>query len=840
MDESTQLAEETTQTSEPTQVDDPAQVDEALGESAQTDESTQLDAPAQTDTSTQTDEEVIATEGEATEDEIEDEDSRPSWRFGFQRPTREQLLTSIAFWSVILLGAVLRFWGLGDKPLHHDESLHAYFSMGLLHNTIENWASCFSAENSACYRYDPLLHGPFQFHGIAIVYKISQWLGAPDNGLNNTTVRILAATLGSALVALPCLVRKYLGTVGAWVACFLLAISPSMVYYSRFAREDIYMAFFTLLLVVCLVRYVQSRHMGWLIGAAAAFALSYATKEATFLTVGVFGSFFGAVLAWELGVRLPIRERVDEDVALRNWLPRTAAPIFVLLYFGICGILAKWFFGKLKDLSDYVTDEKTKPLADAFVAQLKNNTVFVIPFIGIALGIFVIYKLVRELMNERSHEDGRRSIASFIDRRKQPWLNTLLAMPWIHWVFALICGWSIFLVLFTALFTMIKTGVGDGIWQGLYYWLAQQHEARGGQPWYYYLLLIPLYEQIGVVFGLVGIVRCLLRPTRFRLFLVYWFIGNFFIYSWAAEKMPWLTIHMVIPMLLLAAIGLEPAAQALVNFGKWLASEAARRKAAAEAAETLPRQPMLRPGQVGVGLTMLLALLLLAPTLQNMYQLTYVHPADAGHEMMIYVQTSVDIDTVMAKIDALDQKLYHGQHKLGIGVMSEATWPFAWYLRDYPNTCFNYPASQPSCPAAAQHPEVIIPAGEQIYTAQQQFGQEYNYQQYRMRVQWDQGYMPPQCQPTTSNPCTDPQPYIGVGPFLWLAYGDNPPSWAYTKSCTTGDISCVGANIGRIALGTSSAITRIWQWWWQRIPFGDPNGSFDMDLMIRKGLPVAP
>ncbi|MBO0793177.1 MAG: hypothetical protein J2P36_19825, partial [Ktedonobacteraceae bacterium] len=122
----------------------------------------------------------------------------------------------------------------------------------------------------------------------------------------------------------------------------------------------------------------------------------------------------------------------------------------------------------------------------------------------------------------------------------------------------------------------------------------------------------------------------------------------------------------------------------------------------------------------------------------------------------------------------------------------------------------------------------------------QQFGQEYNYQQYRMRVQWDQGYMPPQCQPTTSNPCTDPQPYIGVGPFLWLAYGDNPPSWAYTKSCATGDISCVGANIGRIALGTSSAITRIWQWWWQRIPFGDPNGSFDMELMIRKGLPVAP
>ena len=137
---------------------------------------------------------------------------------------------------------ILRFWGLGDKPLHHDESLHAYYSLQLMHN-LENWSSCFSP-TVTCYQYNPLLHGPFQFHAIALVYKISQILGAPDNGVNTTTVRIAAATLGTVIVGLPFFLRDYLGKIGAWLACFLLAVSPSMVYFSRFAREDIYMACF--------------------------------------------------------------------------------------------------------------------------------------------------------------------------------------------------------------------------------------------------------------------------------------------------------------------------------------------------------------------------------------------------------------------------------------------------------------------------------------------------------------------------------------------------------------------------------------------------------------------
>src|SRR6266446_402000 len=59
----------------------------------------------------------------------------------FSPPTREQLLLWIPFWGVILLGAILRFWALGDKPLHHDESLHAYYSLQLLQN-MAHWGWC--------------------------------------------------------------------------------------------------------------------------------------------------------------------------------------------------------------------------------------------------------------------------------------------------------------------------------------------------------------------------------------------------------------------------------------------------------------------------------------------------------------------------------------------------------------------------------------------------------------------------------------------------------------------------------------------------------------------------
>ncbi|MGZ3625890.1 MAG: hypothetical protein ACXWPG_21785, partial [Ktedonobacteraceae bacterium] len=202
-----------------------------------------------------------------------------------------------------------------------------------------------------------------------------------------------------------------------------------------------------------------------------------------------------------------------------------------------------------------------------------------------------------------------------------------------------------------------------------------------------------------------------------------------------------------------------------------------------------------------------MAVLLLLPTLHNMYEVTYVHPADGPHEMMVYVQTTTDVNTVMSKVDALDQKMFGGKHQMQIGLTSDATWPYAWYLRDYANVCFDFPTG---CPGWKNVP-VIIGGGDNPYGLEQQYGgaasnpNQYAYQQYNMRTWWDEGYKPP----ATG----------GVGPGLWLSYGDSPPQNAKF-------------NLGHAA-------QHIWQWWWQRQAIGDTGGAYDMVLFIRNNLTSA-
>ena len=475
--------------------------------------------------------------------------------------------------------------------------------------------------------------------------------------------------------------------------------------------------------------------------------------------------------------------------------------------------------------------------AQAVVEILKAVTMALVPCLGflLAIGIFVL------LWREQSTEDQppqRRGLARWVDPQKQRLLDTIVTMPWTHWFFALVIGWSVFLILFTALFTYMQ-GIGDGVWQGLFYWITQQTVERGGQPWYYYFILIPLYEQIGLIFGLVGIVYCLVRPTRFRLFLIYWFVGNFFIYSWAGEKMPWLVIHMTLPLTLLAAVGLRPLVERLGRLARGISAHFAGHSVQFEAEQGQAHVPTgeIERGSRAVWSTGgaifggILALLALILTLNNMYWVTYVHPADAKSEMLIYVQTTPDVDTVMNKIGALDQQYYDGKHEIPIGVAAEASWPFSWYLRDYKNVGFN--CTLDNCKDYV----VIIAAGDTLGSMEAQndpgqytYSAHYDLREYEMRAQGNQGYMPPPCIGTPGHPCK-PQQYTGVGLGLWLSWGANPPPHA--------------------SFDLNRAMMRVWQWWWQRIPIGrgvttrgdqdapDDQGAM-MGLFIRNDLGVAP
>src|SRR5262249_22995527 len=114
----------------------------------------------------------------------------------------------------------------------------------------------------------------------------------------------------------------------------------------------------------------------------------------------------------------------------------------------------------------------------------------------------------------------------------------------------------IFTVLFST-FLFRPQGLRNGLYGSIQYWLSQQPVNRGGQPWFYYLVLIPFYELPVVLLALLGVAAALRRPTLFRAFLVWDAVACLVVYSWASERMPWLVLHPLAPLVLLAGVGVQ-------------------------------------------------------------------------------------------------------------------------------------------------------------------------------------------------------------------------------------------------------------------------------------------
>jgi len=107
------------------------------------------------------------------------------------------------------------------------------------------------------------------------------------------------------------------------------------------------------------------------------------------------------------------------------------------------------------------------------------------------------------------------------------------------WIRSAIAFWSIFFLLYTT-FLSNPAGASSGIFGSLRYWIDQQNVARGGQPAYYYLVLLPLYEFLTVGIGLAGAVYWLRHRTTFTNFLMFWCVTSLALWGWASEKMPWM------------------------------------------------------------------------------------------------------------------------------------------------------------------------------------------------------------------------------------------------------------------------------------------------------------
>jgi hypothetical protein len=125
---------------------------------------------------------------------------------------------------------------------------------------------------------------------------------------------------------------------------------------------------------------------------------------------------------------------------------------------------------------------------------------------------------------------------------------------------------AIFYIIWLTLYTTIYTnwaGFFSGIWQGMGYWIAQQEVARGNQPWYYYFLVLSVYELLPLVFGTLGAICFLKKGDVFGLALAFWTGLTLLAYTIASEKMPWLLVNITLPFILLAGRYLGVLAEAI-------------------------------------------------------------------------------------------------------------------------------------------------------------------------------------------------------------------------------------------------------------------------------------
>ena len=181
---------------------------------------------------------------------------------------------SIAVAAILLIAAILRLYDLNLVPLHHDEGVNGNFLVRLVRDGY--------------YHYDPAnYHGPTLYYFAAVLAWILKPFVGVNASLTTIGIRFIPAVFGLATIGLIFTLRRNLGTIATLSAAFLLAISPGAVYLSRYFIHETLFVFFTLAIVVALLKYFEEPLPAYLVLAALSAALLFATKETAMISVAV-------------------------------------------------------------------------------------------------------------------------------------------------------------------------------------------------------------------------------------------------------------------------------------------------------------------------------------------------------------------------------------------------------------------------------------------------------------------------------------------------------------------------------------------------------------------------
>ena len=195
----------------------------------------------------------------------------------------------------------------------------------------------------------------------------------------------------------------------------------------------------------------------------------------------------------------------------------------------------------------------------------------------------------------------------------------------------------------------------DAFTRSIEYWTSVHESERVNQPWFYYTMVLGLYEPFALVLGAVALVRG--RGARHLLPLVLgvWIVVTWIVYSAAGEKAPWLVLHLLWPPMLLASWWV----------GRWFD-------------EARPLIPRLTVGLLSAGLLTWTAWYAIPATYER---------GGVPNDLVVYVQTTPDVRDVATIADEAAKRSGQG-FKLAILIHNNYAWPTVWYLRDYTDALY--------------------------------------------------------------------------------------------------------------------------------------------------------
>jgi predicted membrane-bound mannosyltransferase/DNA-binding beta-propeller fold protein YncE len=706
--------------------------------------------------------------------------------------------TAVIFFGIVLIAVFSRFYMLGTRVMSHDETSHVYFS----------WLF----DQGRGYSHDPVTHGPLQFHLIAFSYFLF--------GDSDFSARIPQAIASILSVMFLWNYRRYLGKIGWVVAAVLMVISPYMLYYGRYARNEALVVLFGLISIWAILRYLETGAARYLLWLTASTALHFTTKETAYIYTAQILIFLALYFLTQ------VYQSTWSRPEHRNRF--LIAITLAMLSFAFAG---GWLIigGQEAPISPAETASPSIPGEPLTTPALNVPLpVLLLAIAGVITLIVSMYYLIRgyglaQLRTERSFgliillvTLVLPMLAPFpvkllgwdpLDYSSLGmWRTAIFMVPlailailvgvWWNarvWFLNAAIFYAIYLVFYTTLFTN-GTGFFTGMVGSLGYWMAQQAVERGNQPWYYYAFLqIPIYEYLPALGSLLALGLATFgkkpvlsdqppasdeadpepNPQRLAVTLLgFWAITSLFAYTYAGEKMPWLTVHIALPMILLSGWSIGY----LIETTNWSQLRARRgiivvlllvvliTSLAGLFGSLLGANPPFQGKQLeqlqasstfllsvimviacGVGLIYLmkswsfeqivrlvsltifggLALL----TARTAYTASFIN-YDYANEFLVYAHAGPGPKQIMSQVDEISRRTTDGQ-ELVIAYDDKTTYPFWWYLRNYPNS--KYYAANPT--RDLRDSPVIIVGSENYGKVEPIVGQAFDRFEY-IRMWW--------------------------------------------------------------------------------------------------------